>query len=88
MPLGAAGVRAARGLYTGEELPPGASVTVEFPISPLTCAKGKCEADGFVVFVGRHVPRTDAPAAPGQAWLGENALFTRAFLGLISRPAQ
>lgn len=86
MPLSAAGW--GPGEFAGQELEPGASLTVEAPVSPLICGKGACSADGFVVFVGRKLPHADDPVVPGRAWTGDNPLFTRAFLALLSHPRQ
>jgi hypothetical protein len=88
MPLSASGWRAALP-RSGEELQPGASLTVEVPISSPVCDKGECQADGFIVFVGREPPHGDRSTDPnGRAWAGDNPLFTRAFLQLVSRPPQ
>lgn len=108
MPMSASGWFAAYP-NSGEELPPGASLAIEAPISPPSpCDKTGCHAAGFVVFVGRKVPRADKSMGTGRAWLGnerppktagstgpygrawmgENPLFTRAFLALLSQPQQ
>jgi hypothetical protein len=55
----------------GNVLQPGASLTVEVPISPLLCREDGCQADGFVVFVGRKLPEGDRSMDP-RAWLGDN----------------
>lgn len=87
MPLSAVGW--GPGDFVPQELASGASLTVEAPLSPM-CGKGKdvCNADGFVVFVGRKLPHADVPLAPGRAWAGDNPIFTRAFLSLLLLPAQ
>ena len=104
MPLSAAGW--GPGSLQGEELQPGARLTVEVPVSPLICGTDGCHADGFVVFVGRNLPHGDRPTDPrawfgenrpppaevsgpaGRAWIGENPIFTRAFLALLSQAQQ
>jgi hypothetical protein len=88
VPLGANGMVAG---YpgAGEELQPGASVTVEIAIPPLYCARGECHADGFVVFVSRYPRTVDKSAYPsGLAWEEGNAHYTRAFLALLSQARQ
>jgi hypothetical protein len=88
MPLSVSGVIAGNPPKAGEELQPGASLTVEMPISAPLCHEAQCQTDGFIVFVGRKLPHGDTSLDPtGRAWLGENPLFTRAFLALVS-PAQ
>ena len=88
MPLGTAGWGPG-GSPLGEELQPGATLTVAVPISPLFCDKGACRADGFVVYIGKGLPLMGNPAGlSGRAWNGGNPLFTRAFLQLLSTTQQ
>jgi hypothetical protein len=85
MPTSASGIR---GSYppAGEVLQPGGSLTVEIPISAPYCHKDECQTDGFIVYVGRKLPHPDVQTGPsGRAWIGENPLFTRAFLNLLSQ---
>lgn len=71
MPTSAAGW--GPGDLEGEELPSGASMTIEVPLSPLVCSTNGCQADGFVVFVGRRLPHGDPSLDPtGRAWIGDN----------------
>jgi hypothetical protein len=71
MPSSAAGWFAANPGST-DELPPGEQLTVRVPISPTNCTGASCDADGFVVFVGRTVPKGDRSADPsGRAWIGD-----------------
>lgn len=69
MPTSAAGW--GPGDLEGEELQPGASLTVEVPLSPFDTAS--VYPSGFIVFVGRKVPHTDRGMDPtGAAWIGDN----------------
>jgi hypothetical protein len=87
-PTSAAGMQAAWP-GSGEVLQPSASLTVEMPISPTQCGKDICHPDGFIIFVGKKVPHSDASTVtPFNAWSGENPLFTRAFLTLVSQAQQ
>jgi hypothetical protein len=93
VPLNELAVRAAP--HGQGELQPGASVTIQIPISAPDCRNASaCELRGFLVFVGRDLThpdlRTTTPSDP--AWLEvglrEKALFVRAFGTLLSEAHQ
>lgn len=69
MPMSAAGWGPGR-YPEGEQLQPGASLTVEVPLSPF--GPESANPIGFVVFVGRKLPHGDESMDPtGRAWIGE-----------------
>jgi hypothetical protein len=69
MPVSAAGWGPG-GYSEGEQLQPGASLTVEVPLSPF--GTESAAPSGFVVFVGRKLPHGDKSMDPtGRAWIGE-----------------
>jgi hypothetical protein len=74
MPMSAAGWGPG-GYPDGEALQPGAGLTVELPLPPTGCDKGRsrCLAQGVVVFVGRKLPHGDRSVDPaGRAWTRDN----------------